>query len=49
MRKIGLANVERDLRCTECGDLVRVAELPKRFLDPATYVCGECLAGGKAA
>lgn len=34
---------ERVLVCNECGDPVIVAELPGRFLDPATYIEGACL------
>ena len=33
----------RLLKCTHCGDLVRVYEAPVRHIDPARYVCGDCL------
>lgn len=33
----------RRLWCTSCGENVRVYEEPVEFLDPATYVCGECM------
>lgn len=36
----------RYLRCTRCGDLVEVVELPVRHLDPERYACGRCLSGG---
>lgn len=32
----------RLLTCGRCGDEVRVYELPRPFIDPARYVCGEC-------
>lgn len=35
---------ERDLRCTSCQRWVRVMEVPRPFIDPAKYVCGDCLA-----
>ena len=35
----------RDLTCKVCGTLVRVFELPPRFLDAERFVCGECLRG----
>jgi len=33
----------RLLDCHACGDRVEVFELPAPFLDPRTYVCGQCL------
>ncbi len=33
----------RDIRCTSCGWLVRVQELPVEFIDDALFVCGACM------
>ena len=33
----------RRLLCIRCGQPVRVHEEPREFLDPALFVCGECL------
>lgn len=33
----------RRLTCTGCGWTWRVYELPGPFIDPALYVCGDCL------
>lgn len=35
----------RDLTCARCEALVNVVEIPGPRLDPAGFVCGECLAG----
>lgn len=32
----------RALTCTECGDVVRVYEIPGEFLNPRKYRCGQC-------
>lgn len=32
----------RLLTCTRCRDNVRVTEIPRPFIDPALYVCGDC-------
>jgi hypothetical protein len=29
--------------CTRCRQRVRVYELPRQFIDPSLYVCGDCL------
>ncbi len=33
----------RQLVCNDCGDVVEVFEEPVEFVDPARYVCLECL------
>jgi hypothetical protein len=33
----------RVLICRRCREPVRVYELPGPFIDPALYVCGDCL------
>ncbi len=33
----------RTLTCTCCGAAVDVYEIPRRFLQPGSYVCGICL------
>ncbi len=33
----------RRLWCTKCGTNIRVHEEPREFIDPARFVCGECL------
>ena len=35
----------RVLTCTDCGDVVRVYEIPSRYLNPRTYRCGLCQTG----
>lgn len=32
----------RLLTCTRCQDRIRVYEIPRQFIDPALYVCGDC-------
>lgn len=39
----------RDLLCTRCDQLITVHELPTEFLEPASYVCGECHAAHAVA
>lgn len=39
----------RPLTCTVCGDTVTVYELPKPFIDPVRYRCGDCQAGTRRA
>jgi DNA-directed RNA polymerase subunit RPC12/RpoP len=33
----------RLLVCTRCKETVHVYEAPTEFIDPMTYVCGQCL------
>lgn len=33
----------RDIRCTSCGALVRVQEIPVVFIDDTLFVCGPCM------
>jgi hypothetical protein len=33
----------RRLDCTTCGQTIQVHEQPREFIDPALYVCGQCL------
>lgn len=35
--------VGRLMTCTSCGDDVDVIEIPTPLIDPARYVCGQCL------
>lgn len=34
---------ERPLVCTTCRQTVLVTEIPDNWIDPARYVCGQCL------
>lgn len=33
----------RNLLCTRCGEQVLVYEIPRPWIDPNLYVCGQCL------
>lgn len=35
--------MSRRLNCTRCADTVTVTEIPRPFIDPERYVCGQCL------
>lgn len=37
-----MTDTGRLLACTRCRDKVRVHEIPRPFIDPDLYVCGEC-------
>lgn len=38
----------RSLVCTRCEDLVEVHEPQGEWIDPAVYVCGDCLIAATA-
>lgn len=38
-RRVG----SRVLVCTGCGARIEVFELPTPFLDPTTFLCGNCM------
>jgi hypothetical protein len=38
-------SIFRTLACNSCGESVEVIEIPRRWIDPKLYRCGECMRG----